>query len=150
MCVCLYCLRDLAGRVKGEGGPMKNPVCVCVCLCLAGLSRAAIASSAAQMDLFSVGQSQTHHSGTVLHSVCLPIQKNSPVVRLQICGFPSQHTSLSLPDRPSLNPPEPFPSLVKWTLFPFAAAGHKRGHEVCTQLKWMWPAGHDDTDLMPL
>ncbi len=90
-------------------GPMKMPVCVCVCVCLAGWSRAAVASSATQMDLSSVGQSQTHLSGTVLHSVCLPIQKNSPVVRLQICGFPSQHTSLSLPDRPSLSPLNLFP-----------------------------------------
>lgn len=145
VCVCLSCLRDLAGGVKCEGGQWKT---LYVCVYLAGWSRAAIASSATQMDLSSEGQSQTqtYLSGTMLHSVCLPIQKNSPVVKLQICGFLSQHTSLSLPDRPSLNPPEPFPSLVKWTLFPFAAAGHKRGHEVCTQLKRMWPADHDDTD----
>lgn len=109
VCVCVLVPSERLGWLcEGWGGQWKC-LYVCVCVCLAGWSRAAVASSATQMDLSSVGQSQTHLSGTVLHSVCLPIQKNSPVVRLQICGFPSQHTSLSLPDRPSLSPLNLFP-----------------------------------------
>lgn len=102
------------------------------------------------MDLSSVGQSQTHLSGTMLHSRLPPYPEKQSSCQAADMRFSVPAYITFSPRQANSQPPEPFPPLAKWTLLPFAAARHKRGHEVCTQLRRMWPAGNDETAVMPL